>query len=75
MPDTGNLTKLLSATDVIDLGRDVTCLLVMSETTPIMSHQNDCLNMSWTRMILVNLPKCLGLKTTRHQYYTKIAGH
>lgn len=62
MPGTGNLTKLFSATDVIDLGRDVTCLLVMSETTPITSHQND-------------LPKCLGLKTTRHQYYTKITGH
>lgn len=55
--------------------RSYTCLLVMSETTSIMSHQNDCLNVSWTRGVLGNLPKCQGAKTTRPQYYTKITGH
>lgn len=33
------------------------CLLIMSEATAMKYHQYDCLNMSWTRTIIVDIPK------------------
>ena len=36
------------------------CLLVISETTSIKSHQSDSLNMSWTRTIPIDMPKWVG---------------
>ena len=36
------------------------CLLVMSEATPIKSHQHGCLNMSQTRITTKGIPKQAG---------------
>lgn len=35
-------------------------LLEMSGTKPIKSHQQDCPNMSFTRMAAINMPKQTG---------------
>ena len=51
-------------------------LLVISEATPIKSHQHDCLNMSWTRMAAMHMPNWTeksprGLKLTQKTQVTK----
>lgn len=40
----------------------IVCLLVVSEVTPIKSHQYDCLNRNWRRMTPINMPKWMGTR-------------
>lgn len=48
------------------------CLLVISGATPIGSHQHDCLNVSWTRMMPGNMPNWTGRIPRGSQIYAEL---
>lgn len=48
------------------------CLLAMSEVTPVVSQQADCLNRSRTKMASIDMPKWTGRASEASALYKEL---